>query len=67
MGYGQQEDAFVNTTEEIAGYAGRTCKKSTDIRAAIEKIQDVTITLEAKGIIEEVPDEDDRKKPGKVR
>ena len=48
MGYGQQADAFVKTIEEIAGYAGRTCKKSTEIRAAIEKLQDVTITLEEK-------------------
>ena len=46
--YGQQADAFVKTTEEIARYAGRTCKQSTYIRAAIEKLQDVTITLEAK-------------------
>ena len=38
VGYGQQSDAFVKTTEEIAGYAGRTCKKSTDIRAANEKL-----------------------------
>ena len=48
MGYRQQADAFVKTTEEIAGYAGRTRKQSTDIRAAIEKLQDVTITLESK-------------------
>ena len=61
MGYGQQADAFVNKTEEIAGYAGRTCKQSTYIRAAIEKLQDVTITLESKVTIEEVPDKDDRK------
>ena len=27
LGCGQQSDAFVKTTEEIAGYAGRTCKK----------------------------------------
>ena len=27
VGYRQQSDAFVNTTEEIAGYAGRTCKQ----------------------------------------
>ena len=46
--YGQQTNAFVKTTEEIAGYAGCTCKQSTDIRTAIEKLQDVTITLEAK-------------------
>ena len=26
LGYGQQEDAFVKTTVEIAGCAGRTCK-----------------------------------------
>ena len=61
MGYGQQADDFVLLTEEIAGYAGRTCKCSTDIRAAIEKLQDVTITLETKVTIAEVPDEDDRK------
>ena len=61
MGYGQQADAFVKTTEEIAGYAGRTRKKSTDIRAAIEELQYVTVTLEAKVTIEEVPDKDDRK------
>ena len=61
VGYGQQADAFVKTSEEIAGYAGRTCKQSTDIRAAIKKLQDVTITLEAKVTNEEVPDEDDRK------
>ena len=61
MGYGQQAYAFVNTTEEIAGYAGCICKQSTDIRAAIDKLQDVTITLEAKVTNEEVPDEDDRK------
>ena len=48
VGYGQQADAFVETTEEIAGYVGCTCKQSTDIRAAIEKLQDGTITLEAK-------------------
>ena len=36
VGYGQQADAFVKTTEEIAGYAGRACKQSTDIRAAID-------------------------------
>ena len=48
VGYGQQSDAFVKTTEEIAGYAGRTCKQSTDIRSAIKKLQDVTITLETK-------------------
>ena len=35
VGYGQQVYAFVKTTEEIAGYAGRTCKQSTDIRAVI--------------------------------
>ena len=61
VGYGQQADAFVKTTEEIAGYAGHTCKQSTDIRAAIDKLQEVTITLEEKVIIEEVPDGDDRK------
>ena len=61
MGYRQQADAFVKTTEEISGYAGRTCKESTDIRAAIEKLQDVTITLEAKVTNKEVPDEYDRK------
>ena len=61
MGYGKQADTFVKTTEEIAGYAGRTCKQSTDIRSAIEKSQDVTITLEAKVTTEEVPDEYDRK------
>ena len=61
VGYGQQADAFVKKTEEIAGYAGRTCKQSTDIRAAIEKLQDVTITLQARVTIEEVPDKDDRK------
>ena len=60
MGYGQQADAFVKMTEEIAGYMARTCKQSTDIRAAIEKLQGVTITLEAKVTIAEVPDEDDR-------
>ena len=38
VGYGQQADAFVKTTEEISGYAVNTCKKSTDIRAAIEKL-----------------------------
>ena len=38
VGYGQQEYAFVKTTEEISGYAVRTCKQSTDIRAAIEKL-----------------------------
>ena len=27
VGYGEQADDFVNTTEEIAGYAGCTCKK----------------------------------------
>ena len=37
VGYGQQADAFV-TTEEIAGYAGRTCKQSMDIRAVIDKL-----------------------------
>ena len=46
VGYGQQADAFMKTTEEIAGNAGRTCKQSTYIRAAIEKLQGVTITLE---------------------
>ena len=46
VGYGQQSDAFVKTTEEMTGYAGHTCKQSTDIRAAIENLQDVTITLE---------------------
>ena len=56
VGYGQQADAFVKTTEEIAGYAGCTCKQSTDIRAAIEKLQEVTITLETKVTIAEVPD-----------
>ena len=56
VGYRQQADAFVKTTEEIAGYAGRTCKQSTDIRAAIEKLQDITITLETKVTIAEVPD-----------
>ena len=61
VGYGKQADAFVKTSEEIAGYAGRTCKQSTDIRAAIKKLQDVTITLEAKVTNEEVPGEDDRK------
>ena len=61
VGYGQQADAFVKTSEEIAGYVGRTCKQSTDIRAAIKKLQDFTITLEAKVTNEEVPDEDDRK------
>ena len=61
IGYGQQADAFVKTTEEIAGYTGRTCKQSTDIRAVINKLQDVTITLEAKVTTEEVPDEYDRK------
>ena len=61
VGYRQQEDAFVKTTKQIAGYAGRTCKQSTDIRAAIKKLQDVTITLEAKVPTAEVPDEDDRK------
>ena len=61
MGYGQQADAFVKTTEEISGYAGHTCKQSTYIRATIEKLQDFTITLEAKVTTEEVPDEDDRK------
>ena len=38
VGYGQQSDAFVKTTEEIAGYTGSTCKQSTDIRAVIEKL-----------------------------
>ena len=38
VGYGQQADAFVKTTEEIAGYADRTCKKSRDIRPTIEKL-----------------------------
>ena len=61
MGYVKQADAYVKTTEEIAGYAGRTCKQSTDIRSAIEKLQDVNITLEAKVTIAELPDEDDRK------
>ena len=61
VGYGQQADAFVKTTEEIAGYAVRTCKKITDSRDAIENLQDVTITMEATVTIEEVPDEDDRK------
>ena len=61
MGYRQQADAFVKMIEEIAGYAGRTCKQSTDIRAAIEKLQDVTITLETKVTSTEVPDKDDRK------
>ena len=60
VGYGQQADAFVKTTEEISGYASVTCKQSTDIRAAIEKLQDVTITLDSKVTTEEVPDEDDR-------
>ena len=36
-------------------------QKSTDIRAAIKKLQDVTITLEAKVTTKEVPDENDRK------
>ena len=45
VGYRQQEDAFVKTTEEIAGYAVHTCKQSTDISSAIDKLQDVTITL----------------------
>ena len=61
MGYGQQADAFLKTAKEIAGYTGRTCKQSTDIRAAIEKLQDVTINLEIKVTIAEVPDEDDSK------
>ena len=38
VGNRQQADAFVRTTEEIAGYSGRTCKQSTDIRAEIEKL-----------------------------
>ena len=38
VGDGQQADAFVKTTEEIAGYAGLTCKQSTDIRATIKKL-----------------------------
>ena len=53
--YRQQADAFVNMTEEIAGYAGSTCKQSTVIRAAIEKLHNVTITLETKVTIAEVP------------
>ena len=61
VGYRQQADAFVKTTEYIAGYVGRTCKQITDIRATIENLQDVTITLEAKVTITKVPDEDDRK------
>ena len=61
VGYGQQADAFVKTKEKIAGYAGCTCKQSMDIRSAIEKLQDATITLEAKVTTAEVPDEDDRK------
>ena len=61
VGYGQQANAFMKTTDEIAGYAGRTCKQSTDIRAAIEILQDITITLETKVTITEVPDKDDRK------
>ena len=61
VGYGQQVDALLKTTEEIAGYAGRTCKKSTHIRAAVKKLQDVTITLEKKVTIAEMPDEDDKK------
>ena len=48
-------------TEEIAGYVGCTCKQSIDIRTAIENLQDVTITLEAKVTIPELPDKDDRK------
>ena len=48
VGYRQQADAFVKTTEDIAGYAGRKCKQSTNIRAAIEKLQDITKTLETK-------------------
>ena len=36
--YGQQAYAFVKTTEEISGYAGRTCKQSTEIRATIKKL-----------------------------
>ena len=55
VGYRQQADAFVKTTEKTAGYAGRTCKQSTDIRSTIEKLQDVTITLEAKVTTAEVP------------
>ena len=61
VGYGHQADAFIKTTEDIAGYAGRTCKQSKDIRAANKKLQDVTITLEAKVTTAEVPDKDDRK------
>ena len=38
VGYRQQAYAFVKKTEEIAGYAGCTCKKSTDKRAVIEKL-----------------------------
>ena len=48
-------------SDRTAGYAGRTCKQSTDIRAGIKKLQVVSITLEAKVTNEEVPDEDDRK------
>ena len=48
-------------TEEIAGYVGRTYKQSTDIRAAIKKLQDVNITLETKVTIAEVPDKDYKK------
>ena len=60
VGYGQQADTLMKTTEEIAEYAGLYMQKSTNIRAAIEKLQDVTITLETKVTIAEVPDEDDR-------
>ena len=38
VGYKQQADALVKTTEEIAGYAGRTRKQSTDIMAAVENL-----------------------------
>eukprot|EP00957_Ditylum_brightwellii_P021529 1622830-Ditylum_brightwellii.AAC.1 len=44
-GYALQANLFVNTTRELAEYAGRTCNDSGDIRNAILEQKDVTFEL----------------------
>eukprot|EP00957_Ditylum_brightwellii_P186682 14214352-Ditylum_brightwellii.AAC.1 len=36
-------DLYMRTTKEIAQYAGRTCRKTDDIKKAIEKLEEMEI------------------------